>query len=129
MTTQQVNRRARQRFALAPMLSPVSIQRVREGRMEWITGHAYDISESGMRIEVDGPVAPGDRMNISFSLPGHATDSQGSVTALCEAIWVNDADDDPVSPRAGVRFLRFLDASSAERMRACFGERWLRQAA
>jgi hypothetical protein len=130
MATDQINRRACDRFALRPMLSPVSIQRVRDGRMETISGHACDISESGFRLEIDAPVEIGEHLNISLTLPGHAEgDPSGAVTAACQVVWLTDADDDPAFPRAGVRTLRYLDSNSAARLRASLGRRWLREAA
>jgi hypothetical protein len=130
MVNQIADRRASHRFALAPMLSPVTVQRVRGGKMETLTGHAYDISESGMRIEVDGPVRAGERLNVSVALPGDAVnDSQRLVSAACEVVWTTDCEDDPVSPREGLRILRYLDSHSASRVREWCGDRWLRLAA
>lgn len=113
------------------MLSPVTIQRIRDSRMECITGHAYDISEAGMRIELDGSTDPGDHLTISVALPNHSAEDDPCcvITAVCEVVWVNDADDDPVSPRAGVRILRFQNEGGALRLRECFGGQWLRLAA
>jgi hypothetical protein len=125
-----MNRRAFERFSLPPMLSPITVQRVRDGKMETLTGHAYDISEGGMRIEVDEPVAPGERLNITFVLPGFAEgDAAGTVCAACEVVWLTDAEDDPAFLRAGVRIVQYLDGASAQRMLNCFGGRWLRRAA
>ncbi len=130
MTTQQFNRREFERFSLSPMLSPITVQRVCEGKMETLTGHAYDISEGGMRIEIDGAVMSGERLNVTFTLPGYAEgDAAGAVCAACEVVWLTDAEDDPAWPRAGVRIIRYLDGASAERMIDCFGGRWLRRAA
>jgi len=52
-------------------------------------GHTVDLSTGGVFIESSHPVQPGDRLRLSFSLPGDAT---GLIETEGRVVWVNPAD-------------------------------------
>ncbi len=55
-----IDRRGYERFTLMPMYTSVQAKRLVDDATEDITGHAYDISEAGARIELDEALEPGD---------------------------------------------------------------------
>ncbi|MHC4949139.1 MAG: PilZ domain-containing protein [Planctomycetota bacterium] len=94
-----INRRRHERFRLPPMYSAVTARPCGR-RSHVLEGHAYDISEAGIRIELDDPLAPGDRVAVNVDLAG----GQGTVGALATVVWVNDAIDDPGARRMALQF-------------------------
>ena len=101
--TQSINRRAFDRFSLPPMHSFVRVSRQDEKDGEGLIGHAYDVSESGVRVELDEALAPGEAICLSISLPGEQT----GINARGEVVWTSDPEDDPGPRRVGVRFEQF----------------------
>jgi hypothetical protein len=65
-------------------------------------GHAYDISETGVRIELDEALPLGSRVNVSVNLPWAGP----QVHANAKVVWVNDAEDDPGPRRMALQFHR-----------------------
>jgi Tfp pilus assembly protein PilZ len=63
-------------------------------------GHAYDISESGVRIELDHALEVGESVNLSVELPWAGPQIQGPA----KVVWVNDEQDDPGPRRMALRF-------------------------
>ena len=61
------NRRQFERFTLAPAYTEVQV-RV-PGKPEPMEGHAYDISEGGIRMELDEPIEPGTSVVVEVKLP------------------------------------------------------------
>ncbi len=81
------------------------------------SGHVYDVSLGGVRVELDEHVAPGTELELALHLPSEP----GAIRARGTVTRVYDADDDPVCRRAGVRFERFDDASDELRLRRFLG--------
>ncbi|MCA9296499.1 MAG: PilZ domain-containing protein, partial [Phycisphaerales bacterium] len=52
------NRRQAERFAVAPMYTEIRARR--EDHSPEMSGHIYDVSATGIRLELDAPVLPGD---------------------------------------------------------------------
>jgi len=128
--TAPVDRRRFERFTLQPMLTTVIVRRVREGRMQELRGHAYDISEGGLRIELDERLDVGEPVNVEVSLPGaNPFDNCRTILAACEVVWVNDELDDPAAPRMALRIVHFHGDGSRERLLRYFGTRALPRAA
>jgi hypothetical protein len=90
-----------ERFRLQPMYTAVNVES--HGRSEVIQGHAYDISEAGVRLELDEPLDPGEDVQVEIRLPGEATSIGVSATVL----WVHGPDDDPAARRLALRFTAF----------------------
>ena len=74
MTTETNERRLHQRFKLTPMYTAVTVQSVDCLSIERLEGHAYDISESGVRLELDEPLEKGQHVAMYLELPGQTTD-------------------------------------------------------
>ncbi len=88
-------------------------------------GHAYDLSESGVRIELDEALAPGQSVSLHLGLPF----SNASIHARADVVWINDADDDPGPRRMALRFTGFLSDSDHDRLVAYLGNGQLQRAA
>lgn len=110
-STPIMNRRAHERFRLAPMYTDVVARCCDEQNAGAIGGHAYDISEGGMRLELDQRFTPGRRLDLAVTLPG--TDEPLHFTG--EVVWRHDADDDPGPCRMAVRIVAF--ATDRDRIR------------
>ncbi len=112
MTTHSIDRRTHERFALVPMYTTVTVQRVADLQMRSCTGHAYDLSAGGVRIELDDPLETGERITLHLGLPGE----QWSITATGEVVWVNPDDDDPGPRRMAIRFVAFSSPGDRDRL-------------
>lgn len=95
-------RRRHPRFNLAPMYSAVTAQR-QGNAARAVTGHAYNISEGGVRLEIEGKFRVGDHLHLNLTLPGEMTD----IHASGKIVWSARGDDDPAARRVAVRFERF----------------------
>ncbi len=108
-----LNRRTHRRYRLAPMYTVVTARRTgdRSG-LPRLTGHVYDISAGGARIELDEPLEPGESITVLLDLPGAVPDlkARGSV------VWVSDSTDDPGPRRIALRFTGFPDRSDHDRL-------------
>jgi len=78
-------------------------------------GHAYDISEGGMRFELDDAMKPGSCVTICIDLPG---DTSGKhVLATCNILWVEEEDlEQPGPVRMACSFTGFTGKGDAERL-------------
>lgn len=107
-----LNRRTADRFVVAPMYTMVTAQRDTQQGRQHLEGHAYDISADGVRIELDEPLAPGDRVAMNIRLPGDVSD----VAASGEVVWVHDSHDDPGPRRMALRFADFRSPLDRDRL-------------
>ena len=57
------------RMKVPAMYTLVRVRHVGDQRYRW-TGHIYDISESGMRFELDVPLPAGTEVEVRGMLPG-----------------------------------------------------------
>ncbi|MGI9013852.1 MAG: PilZ domain-containing protein [Phycisphaerales bacterium] len=115
MPAATLNRRQFERFSVAPMYTEVKVQRIDDGRMSELSGYAYDLSEGGLRIELEDRLDIGEHVNVSLRLPGEA-ENDPQIHLACEMVWINDEDDDPVMPRMALRVLRYLSDDSRRRL-------------
>ena len=95
--TRNFNRREHERFALSAMYTTVEAMRNAREASEPLTGHAYDISEGGARIELDEPLAEGEPVHLRLSLPG----AERTIRANANVVRVLSEDDDPGPRRMG----------------------------
>ncbi len=107
-----LDRRVHARFHLDAMYTQVTIQRVVEYRIETLEGHAYDVSESGVRIELDKPLELGERVALHLGLPGEDL----AVFASARVIWVNPEDDDPGPRRMALEICEFISQDDRDRL-------------
>jgi c-di-GMP-binding flagellar brake protein YcgR len=75
-------------------------------------GHVYDISASGVRIELDEALHPGECVVLNLDLPGVRT----SVNASASVVWINDPQDDPGPRRMALRFTSFSESADRDRL-------------
>lgn len=108
--TNTLNRREHERFRLPAMYTSVIAHRAEAGASnptlaseDDLCGHAYDISEGGVRIELDDALPVGDSVQLNLDLPG----IEHSVRSKAEVIWLNDEQDDPGPRRMALRFTEF----------------------
>ena len=111
------DRRQHQRFKLTPMHAAVTVQSVDRLAIEQLHGHAYDISESGVRLELDEPLECGQHVAMYLDLPEQSTD----IFVAGEVVWVNDAIDDPGPRRMAIHFTDFVNECDRARLLAYVG--------
>lgn len=112
MTTPQ-NRRAHSRYKLPVGYVPVEVRIPgRRGRLE---GHAYDISQGGLRFEIDEPLPPGTRVTIELKLPKSRRGDR--IRAIADVVWVGDVED-PAPYKMAARFAEFINERDASTLAA-----------
>ena len=121
----QTNRREHDRFTVPPMYSSVTARGADDPAAPALQGHAYDLSESGVRIELDEPLASGQSVSLHLGLPF----SDARIHARADVVWINGADDDPGPRRMALRFTGFLSESDHDRLVSYLGSGQLRRAA
>ena len=84
----------------------------RAGEAPALHGHVYDISASGVRIELDKALTPGEPVALHLDLPGTSSE----VEASASVVWVHDDQDDPGPCRMALRFTSFADRSDRDRL-------------
>lgn len=117
MKTMQPTRRETPRFRLPAAYSAVTAHRG-QAAVSQLHGHVYDISASGVRIELDEALQPGECVVLDLDLPGTRT----SVNASASVVWVNDPHDDPGPRRMALRFTSFCDRANRDRLFDYLGE-------
>lgn len=103
MTSTTVNRRTAERFRLGAALVAVVVGahgRTAESK-GFFEGHAYDISQDGLRIELDSELPVGTPVDIEIHMPG-----MSALRLVGEVVRVFDEIDDPGPRRMGVRVSR-----------------------
>ena len=101
------------RLALPAMYTLVRIRPGDHERFRW-TGHIYDISETGMRFELDAPVEPGTDVVVRAMLPGV---NSITVTACGRIVRLHDEEGDCGPTRMGLAFTSFASDIDAANLR------------
>lgn len=117
MATLEMNRRQHMRFQLEPMYTPIAVRTLDKDVFD-IEGHAYDISEGGVRFELDKPVAPGTKIAMQITLPNLDSREIGpgrSIFVFANVIWIAD-EDEPGPVRTAAVFTHFARAGDRERL-------------
>lgn len=122
--TRTLNRREHERFRLQPMYTSVAAAPA-DAPNDVRGGHAYDISETGVRIELDEAAPVGQCMHISLDLPGIDL----GVGSAARVVWVNDAQDDPGPRRMALQFTSFDSEADHHRLVRYLGQGLQRVAA
>jgi hypothetical protein len=107
-----LNRRLHERFRLPPMYTRVEVSRGAGLRLERLSGHAYDLSEGGLRIELDEPLVPGEVVALELELPGERSAIRGSG----RVVWTGREDDDPGPRRCALLFRAFRGPEDRARL-------------
>ena len=113
-----------QRISLPPMYTFVRLRPPGSRRYPW-SGHIYDISESGMRFEVDQIIEPGTEVEVSAMLPGP---THRVLRAHGRVIRVHDDADEPGPIRMALAFSGFHRPADHQQLTAYLDEA-LRRAA
>ncbi len=119
------NRRVHERCALPAAYTSVEASGPSHMRGQSLLGHAYDVSEGGVRIELDEPLPQGEPVQVRLSLPGE----QDAVAAHADVVWVNDELDDPGPRRMALRFKDFVTTADRDRLLRFIGQGVMRVAA
>jgi hypothetical protein len=120
------DRREHPRYVLPSMYTAIAVRpcapdvlRPHEDDFQW-HGHAYDVSEGGMRFEIDEPIAPGTPVAVRLELPGAATlrvVERRPVFVLANVVWIEQEDlDQPGPVRMACVFRQFVQPGDRERL-------------
>jgi hypothetical protein len=99
------------------MYAPVAVRLLSDDQFTH-QGHAYDISEGGLRFELDRPIDPGTRVAVQVTLPGPAAGAEGpgrSVFAFANIVRQQD-EDEPGPARMAAVFSGFAREGDRERL-------------
>ena len=107
------NRRAAARLKLQPMYTHIVATRSQEAGCAGMHGHVYDISNSGLRMELDEPLPTGEIIDLQIDLPG----LQQAISATGDIVWVHSSEDDPGPTRMALKFKQFGSAADQLRLR------------
>ena len=126
--TRTFNRRRHERFCLVPMYTSVTARTGATAGQDPdcdLTGHAYDISESGARIELDNVLPTGESLDLHFSFPAEQFD----IHTKANVVRLFEIDDDPGPRRMGVEFTGFRSDLDRQRLLNWLGRKQLLRAA
>jgi hypothetical protein len=114
------DRRRHTRFVLPSMYTEVEARALDAEQFEW-KGHAYDVSEGGMRFELDRPIEKGKPIAVRLQLPGAqhlAASARRPVYAFANVVWVEEDDVAQGGPvRMACVFTRFVMPDDDARLR------------
>jgi len=104
--------REHERIRVQPMYTSVIAKALGEHPDLEMLGHIYDVSEGGVRIELDEPLAPGQTVSLQLEFPGTAA----AVKVSANVVWVHDEQDDPGPRRMALRFTEFTSDPDRHRL-------------
>lgn len=112
----RVNRRRFERFSLLPMYTRIIVRSPEENAREF-HGHAYDVSEGGVRFELDEAIAPGTPVSMQIILAGdERRGADQGVLVQANIVWADVDADEPGPVRMAAAFTRFARAGDRERL-------------
>lgn len=114
-TPRSEERRRHPRYALPPMYTRILVRLLDEDDFTW-EGHAYDISEGGLRFELDRAIAPGTPVAMRIDLP-HAHSERSTTRraafVFANIVWLQD-EDEPGPVRMAAVFTQFAREGDRE---------------
>lgn len=118
-TLRLTNRRRFERFSFEPAYTEIRVRTMDEDTFSRL-GHIHDLSEGGVRFELDEPIDPGTPVAVEIRMPGlgdgfHDLGPGRAVYAAGTIVWANE-DDFPGPIRLAMTFRRFARAGDRERM-------------
>ena len=75
MSTNQINRRQFERFAVNPGYTSAGVRQHPDQTTFETEGHIFDISEGGVCFELDIPIEPGNTISMRIDIPDHVGDT------------------------------------------------------
>lgn len=124
-----INRRRHERFAVEPMYTGVAVRPLEEDAFR-LLGHAYDVSEGGVCLELDVPLEPGQAVAVRLDLPRWWEGDPGpgrAIFAIGNVVWCDT--EEPGPARQAIAFTRFCRAGDRERLLAALGRAGVRRMA
>lgn len=112
LTFDPINHRRHPRLGLTAPYTHVRARRSGERRFTF-SGHIYDISRTGMRLELDEGLDRGTELAVRVQLPGQAG---GSFEAKVLVVRQHDEDDAVGPVRMGVVFDQFASSEDEKRL-------------
>lgn len=100
------------RVKLPAMYTLVRVRPEGKERFCW-TGYIYDISATGMRLELDRALPPGTRVEFRAMLPGSGHTTFNGAGRI---IRMHDDADEPGPVRMGLIIDRFIDSDNRRRL-------------
>jgi hypothetical protein len=109
-------RRRFPRFETEPMYTDIAVRLLDSEEFLW-QGHAYDVSEGGLRFELDRPIAPGTQVAVRITLPTMNADTGPgrAVFAFANVVWLED-EDEPGPYKMAAVINTFCRAGDRERL-------------
>ena len=107
MSKVAVGPRQHPRLTLPPMYTLVRVRPKGHDRYCW-TGHIYDVSEIGMRFEIDHALEPGTAIEVRAMLPGA---NHIRFNASGHVVRIHDDEAEPGPVRMGMVFDSFTRES------------------
>lgn len=104
-----VNRRDANRVSVKPAYSSVAVTAV--DSQERLCGHVYDLSEKGLRFEVDHALPIGSSVVLELLVP-----PEESIRVRARVVRVFDEADDPGPRRMGAEFTGFESPDDEARL-------------
>ena len=105
-------RRKHERIRVQPMYTSVIAKCPGQDDDLEMLGHIYDVSEGGVRIELDEAIEPGRTVTLHLEFPGTAA----AIKASASVVWVHDDQDDPGPRRMALRFTEFTSTPDRHRL-------------
>jgi len=106
---------------LPSMYTQIDVRPLDSDEFQW-SGHAYDLSEGGMRFELDQPIEPGTAIAVRIRLPGDVTMNGADrrpLYALANVVWLEDEDVELGGPvRMACVFREFVLSGDLERLQS-----------
>lgn len=101
------------RLKLPPMYTLIRVRTEGSRRYRW-AGHIYDISDCGMRFELDAALKPGTCIEARVTLPGGEATTIGVVGRV---VRLHDDEDERGPMRMGMTIERFSHTADRARLR------------
>jgi hypothetical protein len=102
------------------------VVRVLSSRLPPLEGHILDISESGMAVELDSPVAPGESVTLEFRVAGMGSVREGiwmEYVAAAEVVRQDGEEDFPGGPyRLALKLMQVATMTQAQISRFVAGQ-------
>ncbi len=111
-TPDQPESRRDRRHKLPPAYTLVRVRKAGAPRYAW-TGHAYDVSISGLRFDIDDPLEPGTEVEVRATLPGRR---HISFNATGRIVRIHDESGERGPVRMAVFFDKFASDEDESRL-------------
>lgn len=125
----RVNRRTHERFMLQPGYTSAAVRIHPDEQTFMLEGHVYDISEGGIRFELDRPIEPGSTVSMRIDLPMNTGDTGPgrSVFVTGNIVWCDV--EEPGASRMALAITRFdREGDKGRIIRAMTSKRFMRAA-